>query len=129
VLYKKAALSLQSKPIPDQEPKMTEHFRATIEDAMGGRMRPDDYAPEFWDRISSAQKDIQADLNRHGELISLTLVDSRAEEHGRSYRYILEFRNARALQHFVLDEHNRIALIQSEGGEPKPDTPSDGEAK
>jgi hypothetical protein len=97
VLYKKAALSLQSKPIPDQEPKMTEHFRATIEDAMRGGMRPDDYAPEFWNRISSAQKDIQADLNRHGELISLTLVDSRIEEHGRSYRYILEFRNARAL--------------------------------
>jgi hypothetical protein len=129
VLYKKAALSLQSKPIPNQEPKMTEHFRATIEDAMRGGMRPDDYTPEFWNRISSAQKDIQADLNRHGGLISLTLVDIRIEEHGPSYRYILEFRNARALQHFVLDEHYRIALIESEGGEPKPNPPSGGEAK
>jgi len=120
VLYKRTFFSLDSKPIPDQEPHVTEHFRAIIQDAMSGTMRPDDYTPEFWKQLSPVQKDIQADLKKHGELISLTLIDRQVVDGRRSYRYRLEFSNARAVEHFVVDEHNKLALIQSEGGETKP---------
>jgi hypothetical protein len=37
----------------------------------------------------------------------------------------VEFKNAKALQRFVLDEHNKIALIQSEGGKRKLDAPDE----
>lgn len=108
------------KPIPDKEPNITKHLRAIIQDAMGGNMRPDDYTADLWKGLSPVQKDIQADLNRLGDLVSLTLVDRRAEGSKRSYRYRLEFKNATVLQHFVLDEQNKVALIQSEGSERKP---------
>jgi len=113
------------KPIPDREPNVTERLRAIIQDAMRGAMRPDDFSVEFWRGLSAAQKEIQADMKRQGDLVSLTLVDRRAEGSRRSYRYIVEFKNVRALQRFVLDEHNRVALIQSEGGERNPDAPDE----
>jgi hypothetical protein len=43
----------------------------------------------------------------------------------RSYRYIVEFKNVRTLERFVLDEHDKIALIQSEGGERRPEAPDE----
>lgn len=113
------------KPIPDREPSVTKRLRAIIQDAMSGTMRPDDFTAEFWKELSPAQKEIQADMKRQGGLVSLTLVDRRAEGSKRSYRYIVESKNAKALQRFVLDEHNKIALIQSEGGERKPDAPDE----
>jgi hypothetical protein len=110
---------LDSKPVPDQEPKVTERFRAMIQDALNGSMRADDYAPELWKQISPLQKDIQADLQRSGDLISLALIDRQVEGGQRSYRYLLEFQNARAVEHFVIEEHDKVALIQSEGSEAK----------
>jgi hypothetical protein len=47
-------------------------------------------------------------------------VESATEGGKRGYRYRLEFKNATVLQHYVLDEENKIALIQSEGSEKKP---------
>jgi hypothetical protein len=113
------------KPISDQEPKIAEHFRTIIQDAMSGIMHPDDYTSELWKQLSPAQKDIQADLKREGDLVSMTLVDRRTEGSKRTYRYIMEFKNARALERFVLDEDNRIAMIQSDGSERKPDAPDE----
>lgn len=121
VLYKKTFFALDSKPIPDHNPNVTGHLLAVIKDAMNGAMRPDDYTPELWKQLSPAQKDIQADLKKNGAVISLTLIDRQVEEARVSYRYILEFKNARTIEHFVLDEHNEVALIQSEGGEGKPE--------
>ena len=121
VLSKKTFFSLDSKPTPDQEPNVTEHFRAIMQDAMNGTMRPDDYTTGLWAQLSPVQKDIQADLkNKQGKLISLTLIDRQIEEGGVSYRYVLEFENARAVEHFVLDGHKKIALLQSEGSAAKP---------
>jgi hypothetical protein len=114
------------RPVPDREPQITEHIRATLQDALGGTMRPNDYTPELWKDLSPAQKDLQTDLNRLGELISLTLVESTDEDDRRSYRYLAEFGKARALQHFVLDAHHKVALIQSEGSENKSDVTGGG---
>jgi hypothetical protein len=121
VLKKKTYFALDSRPIPDQEPKVTARFRAMIQDALNGTMRSEDYAPELWAQISPLQKDIQADLIKSGELVSLTLVDRQVEGARQSYRYLLEFKNARAVEHFVLDAHGQAALIQSEASEAKPE--------
>jgi hypothetical protein len=107
------------KPIPDKEPDITRHLRAVIQDAVGGAMRPGDYTADFWKEVSSAQKDIQADLNKLGHLNVFTLVDRRVENGRRVYRYHVDFTNARTLLRFVLDENDKVALFQTEASEGK----------
>jgi len=86
-------------------------------------MRPDDYTPELWSRLSAVQTDIQADVKKQGELLSLTLVGCQIEDGQRSSLYLLDFKNVKALQRFALDEHSKMARMQPEGGERKPDAP------
>ena len=109
------------KPIRDREPDVTRRLRAVMQDAMNGALRPDYFTAEFWKELAPAQKEVQADMKRQGDLISVVLVDRWDEGGKRGYRYIVEFRNAKALERLVLDEHDRIALLQSEGGERKPE--------
>ncbi len=122
VLEKRTFFGLDSAPIPDREPKVTERFRALILGAMTGEMRSDDYTPELWRQLAPVQEDIRADLARNGAVLSLTLIDRQAEGEQRSYRYLLEFEKARAVERFVLDERDKVALIQSELSEAKPGT-------
>jgi hypothetical protein len=125
VAFRKTFFSLESKPIPDLEPDVTKHFRAMIQDALNGTMRSDDYTADLWKQLFPVQKEIQSDLqNKQGELISLLLIDRQVEGGRRSYHYRLEFKKARAVEHFVLDEHNKVALMQPEGGEVKPEAQS-----
>jgi hypothetical protein len=107
-------------PIPDPEPNVTKHLRGTIEDAMRGVMRASDYTPEFWKGISAAQAEIQADLKRNGDLVSMAVVEHQSEESRRSYRYRVEFEKATVLLCYVLNEQNQVALLRSEGAERKP---------
>jgi len=109
------------KSIPDKEPNITRHIRTIIQDAIGGIMKSDDYTIEFWTNISSAQKEMQSELKQLGDFISLTLVGCKVENDKRSYRYLLEFKNATVLQQFILDEYNKVARMQSEYSEFKPD--------
>jgi nitroreductase len=105
--------------IPDAEPGVTQHLHAMVQDAADGRMKPDDYTTEFWKQIAPSQKEIQADLNKLGGLISMTLVERAAEDGARRYRYRMEFKDFGVLQTFVLDAQDKVALIRSEGAEPK----------
>ncbi len=90
-----------------------------VQAASEGRVQPDDYTPEFWQQIAPKQKEIQADLDKLGGLLSMTLVERRAENGMRRYRYRIEFQDFRVLEVFVLDAQGKVALIQSEGAEPK----------
>jgi hypothetical protein len=91
-----------------------------IQDAAEGAPHTNDYTAEAWKDFSPKQKQIQADLNRLGDFVSMTLVD-RSEENGRrTYRYRLEFANATVLQRFVLDKQNKLADGGSEASEVKP---------
>jgi hypothetical protein len=108
------------KPIPDEEPEVTAHLRAMIQDAAAGAPHTNDYTAEAWKEISSKQQQIQADLKKLGDFVSLVLVDRSDEKGQRSYRYRLEFSNATVLQHFVLDGQNRLATGGSEAFEWKP---------
>ncbi len=107
-------------PILDQEPDITKHLRSTFDDAMRGTMRPDDYTAEFWKGLSSAQKEIQDDLKRYGDFVSMVLVDHKNEDSRRSYRYRVEFQKVTLLMRYVLDGQNKVEIIQSEGTERKP---------
>jgi hypothetical protein len=109
------------KPIADAEPDVTARVRRVIEEGAAGTLREADYAPEFWKKaVGSAQQKIQSDLQRLGPLVSLTLVERRAEAGLRSYRYILDFTKARALGRYVIQADDKIALLQSEAVELKP---------
>ncbi len=112
--------------VVDNEPQVTQHLRAMVQDAADGRMKPDDYTTEFWQQIAPSQKEIQADLNKLGGLISMTLVGRGAENGARRYRYRMEFKDFRVLQTFVLNAQDKVALIQSEGAEPKAGTAPNG---
>jgi len=106
-------------PIPDREPLVTAQVRAIIENAAAGRLREADYTPAFWKAIAPAQKEIAADLGKLGRFVSLALVERREDPGGRSYRYLLDFAQARVLGRYVLDGTGQVALMQSEASELK----------
>lgn len=108
------------KPIPDKEPEVTSHLRAMIKDAADGKLHADNYTAEAWKLVSPKQKEIQAETRVLGDFISMTLVDRSDENGRRSYRYRLEFANATVLEHFVLDDQNRLASGGVEAVEWKP---------
>jgi hypothetical protein len=106
-------------PIPDNEPEITNQIRKMIQDAFEGTMNSDNYTTELWRELSPIQEEIQADLKRLGKFISLVLVDRKDENRQHSYRYHLKFENATILQHFILDDENKVAFSQSESTELK----------
>jgi hypothetical protein len=106
--------------IHDPEPNITKHIRATILDAINGNMQQADYSSEFWKAISPAQKDMQTDLKRYGDLVSVALVDLKNENGGRSYRYRVDFEKVTMLLRYILDKQNKVLLMQPEGSELKP---------
>jgi hypothetical protein len=110
----------QVQPVPDKEPGVTRRLGAVLRAAAGGTIRAGDYTSEFWNRFSPGQEEFQAELKQLGGLVSIALVERWDEDGRRNYRYRTEFQNATLLQHYVLDERNRIALIQSDDIELKP---------
>jgi hypothetical protein len=107
-------------PILDPEPKITNHIRAVMEDAISGKMRAEDYLPELWSSLSSMQKEIQEDLRRFGGLRSVALVECKIEGNRRINRYRIEFEKIRSLLQFELDGQGKVVSFQSEATERKP---------
>ena len=98
------------QPIPDKEPDVTKQLRAVFQAAAaGGALRADDYTAEFWRDLSIQQQDFRAEFKRLGGFVSMALLDRWDEDGRRNYRYRTEYQNATLLQHFVLDDRNRIA--------------------
>lgn len=102
------------KPIPDQEPKVTAHTRAMLQDALEGKSHAEDYTVKLWKEVSPKQAEIQETLKSFGPLIALTLVDRSEVDGKRSYRYRLEFEKNMLLQHLVYDEQNKLAVGMTE---------------
>ena len=107
-------------PISDPEPKVMNHIRTVMEDAISGKMRAEDYHAQIWSSISPIQKDIQNDLKRFGNFQSITLVECKTEKGSRTNRYCIEFDNIRALMLFELDNQDKIISFKSEATERKP---------
>ena len=108
------------KPIPDQEPQVTTHLRAMIQDVIDGPVHADDYTAEAWKVFLPKQNEVQVGMKRLGDFISMTLVDRSDADGKRSYRYRLEFAKATLLARFVLDGQNKVASGETEAFEFKP---------
>jgi hypothetical protein len=101
------------QPIPD-EPTVTTHVRAMLQNAMDGTMRADDFAPELWKTESPKQKETAEMVKAFGGVRSVTLVDRSADGGQTSYRYRLEFEKNTLLQRFVFNEQNKLAASSTE---------------
>jgi hypothetical protein len=96
-----------AQPIPDQEPKITAHLRAIVQEP---KATADDFTPEMWKLISVLPKGSTADdLRRFGDLVSMTLVERSEAGQQRIYYYRTEFAQAMVLQQFVLTGQDKIA--------------------
>ena len=105
------------KPIPDRDPEVTAHVRTIVRNMTEGASRAEDYRSESWKALSDKQKEIQDDMKRLGEFVSLTLLEHREEKGWREYRYRLDFANVALLQRFVFDGRNKLAGTTAEGME------------
>ncbi|MBL9187445.1 MAG: hypothetical protein JNK23_08220 [Opitutaceae bacterium] len=99
---------------PEREPAMAEQIRRVISEAARGEMQEENYTAEFWRQIVASQKEMRVALGRLGELGAMTLVDRPEKDGLRSYRYVLEFSNARVLQRYDVAEQGKVAGIQTE---------------
>ncbi|SPE62287.1 conserved exported hypothetical protein [Verrucomicrobia bacterium] len=102
------------KPIADQEPKVTDHVRAMLQDAINGALHAEDFTPEAWQDAASKQQETQAAIKALGRFVSLTLVDRQEEGGKHTYRYRVEFEKNSVLQRLVFDEHNKLASSDTE---------------
>ncbi len=103
-----------SQSIPDKEPKTTARIRALLQDGIDGKMRAEDYAPQFWTVLAPTRESITANLKSFGDLLTMTLVDRDEEADKRVYWYRLEFQKRKLLQRFVLDPQNRLQEVEVE---------------
>ena len=107
-------------PISDLNPKITNHIRGVLEDAISGKMHAEDYQTELWSFISPMQKDIQEDLKRFGRFQSIMLVENKTEENKYINRYRVEFEKINTLMRFEIDDKGKIVSFKSEASERKP---------
>ena len=107
------------KPLPEQEPAITQRLRTVVLDVLNGSMRDTDYTPEMWQKVGPSEKQLQAEMKPLGKFLGMTLVDRTIDGTQRSYFYLMDFQNARVLQRYILDEQNKVALIHSEFFEAK----------
>ena len=115
----------ECNPIPDKEPKVTEHVRALLLDVAQGTARVEDYTADFWKSdVLPYRAQAREKLKRLGELVSMTLVDRGDANGQRSYRYRVELTNAWVLLRCVLDARNKVTLFTGEDEEWKPAPPN-----
>ncbi len=107
------------KPIVDREPGVTARLSALMQ-TLGSALRPGDYTAALWQELAPKEAELQASSKQLGRFVSMVLVDRWDEDDRRHYRYRTEFENATLLQHFILEAQDKVALIQSESVELKP---------
>lgn len=102
------------KPIPDNEPQVTAHVRAMLQDFQNGALRTDDFTTELWKQAAPQEKENQEAVISFGPFVSLTLVDRSEADGKRSYRYRIQFEKNTVLQHLVFDEQNKLVVSETE---------------
>lgn len=103
---------------PESDERMTGKVIEVIRGCAAGKMRKEDFAPEFWKQIEPVKDAIAADLKSFGPIKTATFIrDAVRGESGRAYLYKLEFKNASVLQETVFDAGDRVASLKSLGVE------------
>ncbi len=103
------------EPFPADEPVITALLTKVLQEARAGVLRPEDFTPAFWLLIGPAQKQMQPELEKLGDLLSVRLVERTLT----SRLYLEDFQKAMVLQRIELDSTNHIALLKSEAAELK----------
>jgi len=103
------------EPFPADKPQVTRIVKEVVTDARKGSLREALFDPEFWKMIGPAQKDMQPELEKLGELLSATLL----EQNQSSFLYLMDYQEATVLQRFDFDAKNLISSIKSEAAEMK----------
>lgn len=103
------------EPFPADEPLVTALVSRMLKEARAGGLHPEDFTPAYWQQIGPAQKDLQPELEKLGDLVSVRLVERRPT----SRLYLEDFQKATVLQRVELDSTNRIALLKLEAAEMK----------
>jgi hypothetical protein len=111
----KRYLSEGYEPFPVDEPVVTNLVKEVIRNAQTGSLHPDEFTPEFWKVLAPMQKDLQPELQKLGNLLSLRLLERKQS----SRLYLIDYQNATVLQRFEVDSTNHIAMIKSEAAEMK----------
>jgi hypothetical protein len=101
-------------PIPDKEPKVTEHVRALWRYFLDGTLRTKDYTAKPWSEVSTDWEASRAITTSLGRLVLLTLVDRSVERGQRSYRYRLACEKHTLFQTFVFDGQDKIDSCETE---------------
>jgi hypothetical protein len=101
----------------ESDERITEKVIEVIRGCAAGKMRKEDFAPEFWKQIEPAKDAIAADLKSFGPIRTASFISAEKGEPGRAYLYKLEFKNASVLQETVFDASHRIASLRSLGVE------------
>jgi hypothetical protein len=104
-------------PIPDTEPKVAEHVRRLLQDALEGKSRPEDYSSAAWQLLLPKQAEAQSELKFLGSLLSLKPVYRGTEDGKRGHRYRLEFQKVTLLMHFIFDEQDTVVTCETEAME------------
>ncbi|HET7442960.1 MAG TPA: serine hydrolase domain-containing protein [Terriglobales bacterium] len=97
------------KPIADKEPQVGALLKATLEEIIAGKARPEKFTAEFRASLfPSGVEDLAAELKALGSLQSLVLVERKDEDNLRSYTYRGTFSETQVLIEMALDSDNRI---------------------
>ena len=104
-------------PIRDDEPGTTKRIQAFLQAAFSGEIRAEDCTTEFGKALT--EQALATDLNAlggaFGNIESLALAERSAEGDKRSRRYLVECKAATVLMRLVLDQKNKLALVEMEG--------------
>jgi hypothetical protein len=103
------------EPFPADEPVVTALLTRVLQAARAGRLRPADFTPAFWQQIGPTQQQLQPELEKLGDLLTVRLV----QRSQTGWLYLEDFQKATVLQRLELDATHHIALLKSEAAELK----------
>lgn len=103
------------EPFPADDPAATALVTRVLQEARAGKLRSEDFTPAYWQLIGPAQKEMQPELEKLGDLLTIKLIERKPT----SRLYLEEFQKATVLQRIELDADNRIAQLKSEAAEMK----------
>jgi hypothetical protein len=105
---------LPPKPIPDQEPEVTQAVRQILLSAAEGKLAPG----QFTERAGAAMfpdqaRTLGASLRGYGALDSLQLLERKVDGEDRLYRYRALYAKASVLVDITFNKGGRIGLLQA----------------
>jgi hypothetical protein len=103
------------EPFPADEPALTALVTRVLREARAGMLHPEDFTPAFWKLLGPAQQEMQPELEKLGDLLSVRLV----AQSQTSRLYLEDFQKAMVLQRIEFDSANHIAGLKSEAAEMK----------